>query len=99
MLIDKRAHFVRSVSSSVAKNTPAAFRISFAQLEVLTLELRDLLPLRAGRQIRSQATFSLRWADPLALNQLLGYFLGRGIARGSPDPRTDRPRFKASAKQ
>jgi hypothetical protein len=31
MPIDKRGHFVRSWSSSVAKNTDAAFKISFAR--------------------------------------------------------------------
>jgi single-stranded DNA-binding protein len=31
MFIDERAHFGRSVSSSVAKNTDAALRISFAR--------------------------------------------------------------------
>jgi hypothetical protein len=31
MLIDERAHFDRSASSSVAKNTEAAFNISFAR--------------------------------------------------------------------
>jgi hypothetical protein len=31
MLIDKRGHFGRSASSSVAKNTEAAFKISFAR--------------------------------------------------------------------
>jgi hypothetical protein len=31
VLVDKRAHFGRSWSSSVAKNTDAAFRISFAR--------------------------------------------------------------------
>jgi hypothetical protein len=33
-----------------------------------------------------------------ALDQLLGVFLGRGIYGGSPDPRTDRPRNRASVK-
>ena len=31
MLVDERSHFVRSGSSSVAKNTEAAFKISFAR--------------------------------------------------------------------
>jgi hypothetical protein len=31
MIIDERGHFVRSASSSVAKNTLAAFKISFAR--------------------------------------------------------------------
>ena len=95
------------------------------QLEVLTLERLDLLPLGAGRQIRPQTTISLRLTHPLAqrsdgrpISRAIcatgrpdsiasrtprwinssGYFLGRGIAGGSPDPRTDRPRFEASAK-
>jgi hypothetical protein len=33
-----------------------------------------------------------------ALDQLLGYFRGLGTSGGSPDPRTDRPRFEASVK-
>jgi hypothetical protein len=31
MLVDERGHFGRSASSSVAKNTDAALRISFAR--------------------------------------------------------------------
>jgi hypothetical protein len=61
MLLDGAAHFARSGSSSLAKNTEADFRISFAraQLEVLAAQLLDLLPLLAGEQIATLAAVGL----------------------------------------
>ena len=67
MHVDERAHLVRSASSSVAKNTDAAFRISFARRssKILLAELLDLLALLAGGQIRPQAAVGLGLTNPL----------------------------------
>jgi hypothetical protein len=55
MLVDERAHFGRSASSSVAKNTEAALRISFARrnskfsLRSFLISSRSSLVGRSGR--------------------------------------------------
>ena len=68
MHVDERAHLGRSASSSVAKNTEAAFRISFARRssKFSRLSALDLLALLAGGQIRPQPTVGLSLPHTLA---------------------------------
>ena len=53
MLIDIAAHLGRSVSSSLAKNTEANFKISFARRSSMFsfAQLADLLALLAGQTL------------------------------------------------
>ena len=78
MLVDERAHFGRSASSSVAKNTLAAFEdlIRPAQLGVLPPQPLDLLPLRRRRQVRPQPLVGLH----------LPHVPAQRLRRRSPDP-------------
>ena len=80
MPVDERAHLVRPPSSSVAKNTEAARKISFASRSSATSRLSslDLLPLLTARQPGPQALIGLRL--PHALPQRL---------RRQPDLRRD----------
>jgi len=60
MLIDEAAHLGRSASSSLAKNTDAALRISFrAAAHRPHAQRRDLLPLGRRRQIPPQTLIDL----------------------------------------
>jgi hypothetical protein len=81
MLIDEPAHFVRSASSSVTKNTEAAFRISFARRSSNTsfAQRLDLLALLRGRQIRSQATIGLGLAHVLSQRLVVNPEISRHV--------------------
>src|SRR5712691_6040845 len=126
-LVDERAHFGRFGSSSLAKNTEAAFRISLAlrssrfSRSSTFKRSRSLLVSRSWRlpasasAWRTQRRSASRWIPRSRATAAIGrpdsntsrtarsrnssgYFFGRGIAGGSPLPRTDRPGFEASVK-
>ena len=93
MLIDERAHFGRCGSSSPAKNTLAAFRISFARRssETSRRKLLDLLALLAGQDVLAPALVGLDLAHVFA--QRLRTATPRSAATcaiGRPDSNTSR---------
>src|SRR4051794_30652789 len=100
MLVDKRAHFVRSASSSAAKNTDAAFRISFARRSSYTSRRSFLISSRSAAVGRSGR-------DPFSASACLTRFLStseltpRSLATcaiGRPDSNTSRtPRSSNSS--
>ena len=100
MLVDERAHFGRSASSSVAKNTRGGLRdlVRPAQLGALALEPLDLLPLLNRRQVSSQALVGLGLAHTLAKCLRRRPISRATCAIGGPDSKASRtPRWISSS--